>query len=790
VNEDRRGRRRVAAASRAEGTPARGRKAWPAGVPVPLTALVGRKRELAETVRLVGAHRLVTLIGAGGVGKTRLAIEVAGAVSAFFPDGVHLIDLSTVPDPAALAGAVATAVGVEERAAADSEERLVRVLRPQRRLVILDNCEHLVGACSALAADVLASCPGVVILATSRASLALAGEVTWRVPSLAFPRPEQLPSLRDLEGYAAVALFLARACAVHADLVVDPGDVAAVTAICRQLDGIPLALELAAARAGAMSLAEIAERLTGRLELLAQAGGGPPRHQTLLASIEWSYQLLSEPERMLLQRLAAFVGGWSLVGAEAVCAGRGVPAEQVARLLAALVDKSLVQVEWSAAETRYRLLETIRVFAHERLAESGELAHARARHGEYFTALGERSAPLLLGAEQARWAGHLDRERDNLRSARLWCAEDPARTGLGLRLASGLWEYWHIRGMLEEGTEWLADVVQHTSGAAPGRGAALNGLGVLVSIGGDNDRGADYFTQSIGLYEQAGDLRGQSRGWAHLGNARAIGGDPAGSAEAFDRGLALAKQSGDLWYEAFAIYLSGFAVSIWGDTALARTRMAESSAMFAQVGDRRAVGYALTVLGGCLVADGCWADAVQALRDAMHIFAALPERWGLLSACSYLATATAETGDWPQAATSIGVIDTLSERISGRLFPHMQAAVDELAVRATRRLGPEARARRELGRAIGRSDGIVAALWPSPERRPAPQGDLPLTRREQEVAGMIADGLTNRQIGERLFIAERTVDTHVGRILAKLDCVSRTQVAAIVAARRPVGPRR
>jgi non-specific serine/threonine protein kinase len=339
--------------------------------------------------------------------------------------------------------------------------------------------------------------------------------------------------------------------------------------------------------------------------------------------------------------------------------------------------------------------------------------------------------------------------------------------------------------MLEEGVEWLADVLQRTSGtgqagAAAGdrrtRAATFNGLGVLVSIGGDSQRGAGYFTESIALYERTGDLCGLSRAWTHLGNARAIVGDPAGSAEAFDRGLAIAKRSGELWYEAFVIYLAGFAATIRGDTALARAAMVESSGMFARAGDHRAVGYAQMVLGGCLVVDGCWADALSTLREAMRIFDALPERWGLLTGASMLAAATAESGDWPQTATVVGVIDTLSERISAQLFPHMQAAVDALAARASQELG--------------RTDGIAAALWPSPAAGRPGQAvtDLPLSRREREVAGLITEGLTNREIGERLFIAERTVDTHVAHILAKLGCASRSQVAAIVAASQAASP--
>ena len=284
------------------------------------------------------------------------------------------------------------------------------------------------------AAGLLARCPQMTVLATSRESLAVPGEVTWRVPSLTFPWPEHLPALKELENFEAAALFLARARAAHRGLSLGHADVAAVTSICFHLDGIPLALELAAARVGAMGLEAIARRLTGSFELLARSGGGPARHQTLRASVEWSHQLLADDECALFRRLAVFAGGWTLEAAEAACAGPPIPPGHVARLLAALADKSLVHVERPDRGTRYRLLEVIRAFAHERLATSGEETDLRMRHARYFAELGERSAPLLIGPQQADRARHLDQETENLRAARRWCGEDPA----ALTSASGL----------------------------------------------------------------------------------------------------------------------------------------------------------------------------------------------------------------------------------------------------------------------------------------------------------------------------------------------------------------
>lgn len=765
---------------------------WPGGVPAPLTAFIGRERELAEVARLLVSARLVTLTGAGGVGKTRLAIEAAASVRLVFPDGVDLVDLSAVTDPALIATAVAAALGIEERTGAANSDRLAAVLRPQRRLLVLDNCEHLRDGSADLATSLLSLCPSVTVLATSRESLAVPGEVTWRVPSLTFPWKEHLPTLSALENFEAAALFLARARASSPGLVLSPSDVAAVASICFQLDGIPLALELAAARAGAMNLQAIAERLTGSFELLDRSGGGPTRHQTLRASVEWSYQLLAEDERTLFHRLAVFAGGWTLDAAEAVCSGPRVGPGHVARLLAALVDKSLVQAELAGPHSRYRLLEVIRAFAAERLHGSAELAELRARHGDYFAALGEISAPFFIGPDQGDWGRRIDQETENLRAARRWCEENPDRAEQGLRLASGLWEYWHIRGRLDEGARWLEDALNRVGEPAAARAAALNGLGVIEMLRGKLDHGLDLFRRSVGEYATLGDLRGQSRALTHLGNGLALTGDANGAARVFADAKAAAAESGDDWYVAFALYLASWAASIHGDTSLMRSQAKECCRLFSGKGDRRGVGYALASLADAMIRDGQADQAMPVLRESIGIFDALPERWGLLVAMDVLAEAAAALGDWTRFTTVLGVIGSLSERIGGQLFPHQVAALERLATLAEAELGAGFAPARRAGEAIGRGDGIAAALWPDASKPAAAAATqwLPLTRRETEIADLITEGMTNRQIAARLFISERTADTHVGRILAKLGCTSRAQVAAIVAtSRMRLGPR-
>ena len=757
---------------------------WPPGLPVPLTAFVGRERELAEVARLVAATRLVTLVGAGGVGKTRLAVEAAATVAADFDDGAVLIDLSAVSDPALLPGVVARALGVEERAGAGVEERLVRVLRDQHRLLVADNCEHLRGPCADLVTAVLGSCPQVVVLATSRESLGVPGEVTWRVPSLAFPWPEHPPTASEMESFEAIALFLARARAAHPGLVAGPAEVAAITSICFHLDGIPLALELAAARAGALSLEEIAERLAGRFELLGRSGAGPARHQTLQASVEWSHQLLSDPERVLFRRLAVFTGSWGLEAAESVCALPPVAPEKAAALLAALVDKSLVQVEQTPVGSRYRLLEVIRAFASERLADAGELYAARELHVGYYVELAERSSVMLLGPGLAAWAARLDQENGNMRAARRWCAEDLARADAGLRLAAGLYQWWTIRGHLVEGAAWLEEVLARDGGQERTRAMALVGLGLIAHYRGEQERARDLLTRSVEHSQRCGYQRAEARALVHLGPVRALCGDAAGAAQACDRALAVARDLGDTWLEACALFRSAFTRALSGNIAQAKPLALASVALAPRTGDLRLRGYGLMTLADCLIKEGNAAEAIDVLRDALGVFETLPERWALLRSASLLAEACGALGDWPRAAMLLGVIETLSARTGGRPYAHFQARLDTLASRAPGELGQAWKPAREAGRVLGRGDQITAALWPDGKHEGAPvaESGLPLTPREREVAELIARGLTNRQIATRLFIAERTVDTHAGRIMAKLGCANRAQVAAIVVA--------
>jgi non-specific serine/threonine protein kinase len=529
---------------------------------------------------------------------------------------------------------------------------------------------------------------------------------------------------------------------------------------------------------------EIAERLGGSPGLLARHGAGPARHQTLRTSVLWSHQLLSAQEQVLFRRLAVFTGGWGLEAAEAACALPPLAPEEVAGLLAALVDKSLVQVEQTRAGSRYRLLEVIRTFASEQLADTGDLDPVRERHAGYYLELAERSTVMLLGPGLPTWAARLDQETGNMRAARSWFDQDLARAEAGLRLAAALYQWWAIRGHLVEGAAWLEEALAREGGEERTRAMALVGLGLIASYRGEQQRALGLLTRSVECSQRCGYQRVEARALIHLGPVRALCGDAAGGADACARAVALARDLEDTWLEACALFRSAFTAALSGDIVLAKPLALASVALSPRTEDPRMRGFTLMTLADCLTREGQPAEAVELLRDALGVFEALPERWALLRAASLLAEACGALGDWPRAAMLLGVIETLSERIGGRPYAHFQARLDALATQAPNELGQGWGPAREAGRTLGRGDQISAALWPEGSQAAVPPAatGLPLTPREGEVAELIARGLTNRQIAARLFIAERTVDTHVGRIIAKLGCANRAQVAAIVVA--------
>ena len=518
-------------------------------LPASLTSFVGREWERAEVSGLLRGTssrcRLLTLTGVGGCGKTRLALEVAAALLEEHPDGVRLVELAALADPILVPQAVAAALGLRETPDRPLLETLVASLEARHLLLVLDNCEHLLEPCAMLCQALLQRCPALRILATSREALGVLGETTWRVPSLSVADPGQMPPLADLAPYEAVQLFVERARASRPEFRLTAGNAAQVVTICWHLDGIPLAIELAAARLATLSIESLSARIDDRFRLLTTGNRtAPPRQQTLQAAIDWSYGLLAPPERLVLQRLAAFAGGCVLDAAEAICAGDGVAAASVQGLLSRLVAKSLVVLETPACvcEARYRLLETIRQYGRERLAAAGGLAEINSRHLLYFRRLAELAAPELIGPSQGAWLRRLAIEHDNLRFAlrfALASADEPIVES-GVDLAGNLWRFWSLQGHVVEGRHWLQAALQHPAALqAAVRAQALYGAGALAFNQADFAQAEALATQSLEIWVRLGDTAGIATCLVCLGSAAWAVGETARATTLYERSLVL-----------------------------------------------------------------------------------------------------------------------------------------------------------------------------------------------------------------------------------------------------------
>jgi predicted ATPase/class 3 adenylate cyclase len=455
---------------RAEFPPLRSESRPSHNLPLELTSFIGRQREIAQVQALLREQRLVTLTGSGGVGKTRLSIQAAGGMLVEFPDGVWYVELAPISDPELLPQTVAAALGLREERNRPIMDTLAYFLGQRELLLVLDNCEHLLEACARLADALLRKAPRLRMLSSSREALGIAGEHPFHVPSLAIADPRQLPSLEALQACEAVQLFIARALVVLPAFEVDEHNARTVAQICQRLDGIPLAIELAAARLNMLTTEQLASRLDNAFRLLT--GGSRtalPRQQTLRATIDWSHQLLSDPERILLRRLAVFAGGGTLEGIEDVCADDELEAEQILDLLSGLVSKSMVGAERrQQEETRYRLLETVRQYAREKLFDASESEVLRKRHLDYYVALCEAAFPHIHGARRIEWTRRLRREHDNLREALEWAFHDPTLAVEGLRIATALTDrFWATSGFHQEASRWLTAGIQAAGDGMP-----------------------------------------------------------------------------------------------------------------------------------------------------------------------------------------------------------------------------------------------------------------------------------------------------------------------------------
>jgi predicted ATPase/class 3 adenylate cyclase len=630
-------------------------------LPLQLTSFIGREKEILDVKRYLLGERFVTLTGPGGTGKTRLALQVAAEFVEFFPDGVWLVELAAIYDSALVPQTMAAVLGIRESAGRPILQLLTEYLRNKEMLLILDNCEHLLSACAQLVTTLLQVCPNLCILATSRESLDIPGEVPFRVPSLSAPDARRIPPIEKLIEYESVRLFVERAGMIQPDFTLTHANALPVAQICHRLDGIPLAIELAVARVKMMRVEQVAERLDDRFRLLT--GGSRtalPRHQTLQALIDWSYDLLSDTERVLLQRLSIFAGGWTLDAAEAICAGEGLEPYDILDLLTQLVNKSLVIPDReSDKEARYRLLETIRQYARAKLFEAGSGDKVRERHLEYFLKLAGQAEPELRGPNQTTWLDRLEKEVDNIRAALEWALE--VNVAACLQIASELLWFWHIRSRKSEGSEWLERALsmelskrgnaELSKSEALRRGKALNAAGSLLVMHGNPERGDELSNESLQIHQALGQVgrAGAAHALWNLAQGAAHHENIELAQELSERSLALYREVNDKFGIAQCLDNLGSHRMLQGDFQQAKTLWEEDLALRKELGDKDGIGWILTCLAELAVWDGDLERAMSLYMESKNAFREVGNQWAVSMAISGMGSIVLARGDFEQA---------------------------------------------------------------------------------------------------------------------------------------------
>ncbi len=758
----------------------------PNNLPAQLTAFIGREREILEVKRLLTKTRLLTLTGAGGCGKTRLALHIAADLLEDYNDGGWLIDLAALSDPALIPHAVASAIGVREPPGRALTEALVERLRAKSVLLLLDNCEHLVAGCAEFADGLLRACPNVSVLATSREPLGTAGEATYRVPSLSVPPRDAKPTVEQAAGAEAVRLFVDRAAFGNPGFRLTPENTETVVVTCRRLDGIPLAIELAAAQVRSLSVGQIAQRLDDRFRLLSRGNrAAPARHRTLRAAIDWSYLLLTGEERVLLRRLAVFSGGCTLEAAGVVCGGPPLQHADLLEILARLVEKSLVIAEDRGEERRYRMLETVREYTRTRLVEAGEADAIPTRCRDWYLDMAVRAAPEMRGPHQGVWLERLETELDNLRAALAWSRDRTGEAGTLLRLAVALWRFWFMRGRVTEGRKYLEDALERDRDAPPRVVLkALDAAAHLARQLGDYPRAVTLAERGLALAREHEDREGTAMFLDALGIVAGLQGDLHRARTTCEGSLALWRELGDKWQISTMLRELGAFANFQGDYAAAAAYCTESLELARDLGDQHRIAFALKGLGDVALRAGDTPRAAALLAEALTLSRETGNLTTTGMSLEGLTAVAAAEGRYDRAARLAGAAEALREAHGWYRAAVNQRAFEACTDAARASLpGPAFLAAWEAGRAMTPAEAIEYALAGPEEKGPtapaAPKRSLNLLApREREVAALIARGLTNRDIAVSLAITERTAETHVQHILNKLGFASRAQIAA------------
>ncbi|MEU6879098.1 LuxR C-terminal-related transcriptional regulator [Streptomyces sp. NPDC046712] len=738
--------------------------------------------------------RVVTLTGPGGVGKTHLALRVAHGLRRSFRDGVWIVELAELTDASLLAATVAERLGLRDQSFRDPVDTVTEHLANREILLVIDNCEHLVDDVAMFTSTLIRACPRVRVLATSRQSLGVYGEAVLPVPPLPAPDPDRSLDPEALARYDSIRLFIERARAVQPSFDITADNQAVLARLCRDLDGIPLAIELSAARLRALSLDQIETRLTERFRLLTLGPRtAPGRQRTLRALIDWSHDLCSGPEQRVWARASVFAGSFDLAAVEHVAGGDGVPAERIPELVHSLVDKSVLQREDHAGTVRYRMLATMREYGRERLAASGEEAAVRLRHRDWYRDLIERLEAEWVGPDQAMWLRRLGDEHADVRAAFDFCLTLPDEGIVALRMAGTVInEFWTVRGLAAEGRYWLDRALTACPQPSPERAMALSLKGMYAILRGDFDAGLPVLDEAAQMDERAGGAAGPFLALIR-GLAAQFRGDLS-SAESLTREALGGFRPGQKAYELFALNTLGVTLAMAGRREEGRGWLDESLARSERFGELYYRSWALWAVS-FIEADHDVARAESACREALGIHARLDNRAGSAFVLEALAWVYAHTDRPTRAATLFGAaaatwhdIGEYSDlyipalAVHARLVDAVRSVIGdaeyESAFRRGSRLGTEeaiafALEEPELHGASG-----AATTEASEEAAVEATATTALTRREEQIVDLLAEGLSNKDIAARLVISRRTAETHVARILDKLGLASRAQVAA------------
>jgi non-specific serine/threonine protein kinase len=750
-------------------------------LPAEVTSFVGRRHELREVKRLLTTTRLLTLTGSGGAGKSKLAVRAAAEMSRGFPDGACLVLLDAVRDPLLVTQAVFGALGVHDLSSGLSLSSLTDYLAGKRLLLVLDNCEHLLDACAILASTLIAACPDLHVLATSRQALGVAGEVRMVVPPMSLPAEGEETSVQGLLGYDAVWLLSERAAAASPGFAVDAANAGQVLTLCRKLDGIPLALELAAVRLASLSLEQLNRGLASELSILGTGNrGAEARQQTLEATIGWSYGLLDVQAQLLWARLSVFAGGFEEDAATQVCSDARIPAKQIAGLLGALVDKSILKRQLTGTSPpRFWLLETMRRYGLERLREAGEQDTTQQRHFDWIRVLGAG-----IGAwdnRQVTLFDRMHRERDNLWAALDFCARQPVGVAAASELAQDLHPYWTSRGPFGDVRRVLISLAELAPEDAVSRGRLLWVAAIMAASQNDYDACAALSEESQRIGTAARDV--EVVAWALIMSSmpRLRAGDLVGAKERVESALTLARLMGLDHVEMAGLSTLSPILIATGEIDLAIEIGERDRALSEACGETWHRGYQLDFLARAYWLHGDRENAEALAREAVLCKHAVDDRNGLTMALETLASMAAERDTYERAAILLGLAQRVCDLSSLALLElHRQQHERSVSI-ITQGVGrPAFDAAYAQGRGMTIDEGIAFAVADKPAPKPTPVKSAPdaaLTPRQLEIARLIADDLSNRQIADRLFLSERTVETHITNILNKLGLNSRVQLA-------------